>query len=96
MMLVLGVLHFHDIMRKSNQPEKLKEDFMWENGYTHSWVAMRYFFGKPQEGRAAIANDPDIRRKYVTELILKSIAIFGLGLLILLQPVCLLVWNAVT
>jgi len=94
-MLVLGVLHFHDITRKSNRPEKLKEDFMWESGYTHSLVAMRYFFNRPQEGRAAIENDPTIRRKYVTERILKSIAIFCLGVFILLQPLCLLLWNAV-
>ena len=64
-LLTIAILHFRDTIRKSNQPELLKEDFMWENGYTHSLVAIRYFFGKPKEGRTAIENDTQIRRKYI-------------------------------
>lgn len=89
-LLTIAILHFRDTIRKSNRPELLKEDFMWENGYTHSLVAIRYFFGKPKEGRAAIENDPQIRRKYVTERLIFDVAGFGFGLILIARPICLL------
>jgi hypothetical protein len=93
-LLVMTIIHFRDTIRKSNRPEKLKEDFMWENGYTNSLVALRYFFGRPQEGRAAIENDITIRRKYITERLIIDAFGFCLGLLIILRPLCLMLWNA--
>ncbi len=95
-LIVVAILHFRDTIQKSNRPEKLKEDFMWENGYTHSLVAMRYFLGRPKEGRAAIENDPQIRRRYVSERMILDTLGIGLGLLLILRPVCLLLLNANT
>ncbi|MEZ4676293.1 MAG: hypothetical protein R2932_18880 [Caldilineaceae bacterium] len=72
----------YQTIQKSNRPEQLKEDFMWESGYTHSLVAFRYFWGKPQEGRAAIVNDASMRKRYIQERIILDVLglIFGFAL----------------
>lgn len=93
-LIVVAILHFRDTIQKSNRPQKLKEDFMWENGYTHSLVAIRYFLGRPKEGRAAIENDTQLRRHYITERIILDILGISLGLILIVRPICLLLWSA--
>lgn len=87
LIIVFG-FHLYQTIQKSNKPEQLKEDFMWESGYTHSLIAFRYFFGKPKEGRAAIVNDSEVRKKYIRErLVIDSLGI-GFGILVIGTTLC--------
>lgn len=45
-------------------PEHCKDIFMTERGWTRSPFAIKYL-GKPQEARAAIVNDAELRRKHI-------------------------------
>ena len=77
----LGIFLLTERCRRS--PQTCKNMFMQENGFTRSFVALR-FLGKAQEAREAIVKDPTLRRQYLIEsyVIATLGAIAGISLII--------------
>lgn len=61
------------------QPERFREGFMQDNGYSGSLVALWYFIGRPREARDAIVNNKNIRTKYIIECYIRSIILIVVG-----------------
>lgn len=73
----LAILIRAEICRRS--PDKCKDAFMSEAGWTRSLIALRYI-GNPQAARRDIVANADLRRKFVMESYIVGILGVMLGI----------------
>jgi hypothetical protein len=77
--VVLSIVAIVMAERCRRDPEKCKDGFMKESGWTRSIFALPYL-GRAAEARRAIVEDAGLRRRYRIELYVWALVLFLLGL----------------
>lgn len=73
--------------RGRRNPHLLKDSFMFRNGYTRSFLALWYFFGRPEEARNAIVEDAQLRQKFMVESYVWIVVGLAAGLFLMIRSV---------
>lgn len=70
--IVVSVIFLWNAERCRKYPEKCKDSFMTEQGWTRSVFAIKYI-GRAKEARDAIVQDHNLRKKHLAQCYISSI-----------------------